>query len=99
MNAAFELTGSGGRLTMVSLVQADISFNDPEFHRKELTILATRNSTAADFRRIIALIESGAADTTPWITHRAPFDSMIDQFVDWLDPETGVIKAVVELAG
>jgi 2-desacetyl-2-hydroxyethyl bacteriochlorophyllide A dehydrogenase len=97
MNAAFELTGSGGRLTMVSLVQGDISFNDPEFHRKELTVLATRNSTATDFRRIISLIESGTADTTPWISHRTDFDEMIGEFPNWLDPEFGVIKAMVEL--
>jgi threonine dehydrogenase-like Zn-dependent dehydrogenase len=82
---------------MVSLVQADISFDDPEFHRKELTVLATRNSTAADFRRIITLIESGTADTTPWITHRAGFDDMIGEFQNWLDPEFGVIKAMVEV--
>ena len=97
MNAAFDLTGSGGRLTMVSLVQADITFNDPEFHRKELTVFATRNSTSADFRRIISLIESGTADTTPWITHRAGFDGMIGEFENWLDPEFGVIKAMVEV--
>ena len=97
MNAAFDLTGSGGRLTMVSLVQADISFHDPEFHRKELTIFATRNSTASDFRRIISLIESGTADTTPWITHRTGFDGMIGEFENWLDPGFGVIKAMVEV--
>ena len=84
-------------LTMVSLVQGDISFNDPEFHRKELTVLATRNSTATDFRRIISLIESGTADTTPWISHRTDFDEMIGEFPNWLDPEFGVIKAMVEL--
>ena len=97
MNAAFDLTGSGGRLTMVSLVQADISFHDPEFHRKELTVFATRNSTATDFRRIISLIESGDAATTPWITHRAGFAGMIGEFENWLDPEFGVLKAMVEV--
>ncbi len=97
MNAAFDLTGSGGRLTMVSLVQADITFHDPEFHRKELTILATRNSTSADFQRIISLIESGTADTTPWISHRADFGGMIGEFENWLDPDFGVIKAMVEV--
>ena len=45
----------------------------------------------------ISLIESGTADTTPWITHRAGFDDMIGEFQNWLDPEFGVIKAMVEV--
>ena len=79
------------------VVTTEISFSDAEFHRRELTILATRNSTAADFRRIIDLVETGRIDTTPWITHRTPLESMIDQFDSWLDPASGVIKAMVEL--
>ncbi len=61
-----------------------------------MTLLATRNSTPADFKRIIALMEAGTIDTTPWITHRAPADAMIDQFPTWLEPGSGVLKAVVE---
>ena len=62
----------------------------------ELTLLATRNSTRADFRRILGLMETGEIDTAPWITHRAGCTEMIAQFPRWLEPETGVIKAVVE---
>jgi len=97
MNRAFDFVASGGRLILVGLVTTEISFSDAEFHRRELTILATRNSTAADFRRIIDLVETGRIDTTPWITHRTPLESMIDQFDSWLDPASGVIKAMVEL--
>ena len=49
----------------------------------------------ADFRRIIGLIEDGAIDTTPWITHRTAFEELIDVFPSYTRPETGVIKAVV----
>ena len=69
----------------------------PSSTARKLTVLATRNSTAADFGRIISLIESGTVDTTPWITHRAGFDGMIGEFENWLDPEFGVIKAIVEV--
>ena len=44
------------------------------------------------------LIEGGRIDTTPWITHRAPFDEMIGRFPTWLDPANRVVKAMVELA-
>jgi 2-desacetyl-2-hydroxyethyl bacteriochlorophyllide A dehydrogenase len=97
MCKAFDFVAHGGRIVFVGLVQADITFHDPSFHRRELTLLATRNSTAATFRRIIQLVEEGRIDTTPWISHRAPFGEMIEQFPDWLDPAGGVIKAMVEM--
>jgi 2-desacetyl-2-hydroxyethyl bacteriochlorophyllide A dehydrogenase len=95
MQRAFDYVAHGGRLVFVGLVQADIPVNDPEFHRRELTLLATRNASGADFQRVLGLLESGCIDTTPWITHRADASEMIAQFPDWLKPETGVIKAVV----
>lgn len=96
MAAAFNYVAPGGRLVLVGLAQADIAFHDPDLHRKELTLLATRNSTAHDFQHIIALLESGRLDTSPWITHRATCDTMIEAFPQWLDPANGVIKAMVE---
>jgi 2-desacetyl-2-hydroxyethyl bacteriochlorophyllide A dehydrogenase len=96
MMRAFDLLAPGGRLVFVGLFQGDVTFNDPNFHRREMTLLASRNSTSADFRHIIGLMESGKLDTTPWITHRAPRDEMPAQFDSWLKPESNVIKAVVE---
>jgi len=58
-------------------------------------LLASRNALPPDFRRIIKLIEDGAIDTRPWITHRASFDEMIEAFPTWLRPESRVIKAIV----
>jgi 2-desacetyl-2-hydroxyethyl bacteriochlorophyllide A dehydrogenase len=96
MHNAFKFVANGGRLVFVGLFVGDVTFNDPEFHRREMTLLATRNSTANEFKRIIALMESGKIDTTPWITHRAACGEMIGQFETWLDPNCGVIKAMVE---
>ena len=96
MHNSFQFVAPGGKLVFVGLFLGDVTFYDPDFHRRELTILATRNSTGADFTRIIALMESGDIDTGPWITHRAACDDMIAHFPDWTKPETGVIKAVVE---
>ncbi len=97
MQQAFQYVAHGGRLIFVGLVQSDITFHDPDFHRRELTLLSTRNSTRREFTRIIRLLEEGQIDTAPWITHRVDCDGMIDAFPGWLDPEGGVIKAMVEL--
>jgi alcohol dehydrogenase len=66
-------------------------------HRRELTLLASRNALPGDFGAIIRHIEEGRIDTSPWITHRASFDRMIEDFPVWMNPQSGVIKAVVSL--
>lgn len=87
-----------GRLVYVGITQAEISIpHAPALHRRELDILASRNALPGDFKRIIKLIEEGRIDTRPWITHHASFDGMIEAFESWTRPETGVIKAIVEV--
>ena len=66
-------------------------------HRRELSIHASRNAMPADFERIIQHIEEGRIDTRPWITHRTSFNEMIGNFPSYTRPETGVIKAIVEV--
>lgn len=97
MAAAFDYPAAGGRLVLVGLFQGDLSFHDPAFHRRELTLLASRNARPGDFARIIGMIESGRLDTTPWITHRCPFDETVAQFPTWAGGQTPVIKAMIEL--
>ncbi|MCE9591322.1 MAG: zinc-binding alcohol dehydrogenase family protein [Planctomycetes bacterium] len=97
MNRSFDFVAAGGRLVFVGLMMDDITFRDPEFHRREMTLLATRNSTPDTFRRVIRLMEEGAIDTRPWITHRVKFGGMIGEFPKWLDPASGCVKAVVEI--
>ncbi|MEI9897897.1 MAG: zinc-binding dehydrogenase [Chthoniobacter sp.] len=99
MAAALAYCAFAGRLVYVGITQQEVSFlHAPILHRREVTIMASRNALPPDFTRIITLIEEGKIDTVPWITHHARFDSMIDAFPSWLRPETGVIKAVVEVA-
>jgi 2-desacetyl-2-hydroxyethyl bacteriochlorophyllide A dehydrogenase len=97
MNNAFNYIGHTGRMVYVGIVTADISFPDPLFHSREQTLYASRNALPDDFTRIIKLIETGQVDTKPWITHRSSFDSLIADFPSFTKPETGVIKAMVEV--
>jgi alcohol dehydrogenase len=98
MSHAVNYCAFGGRLVYVGITQQEVSFlHAPVVHRRELTILASRNALSRDFARIIRLIEDGTIDTAPWITHRARFADMIAEFPTWLKPETGVIKAIVSL--
>lgn len=96
MMQAVQYVANGGKLVYVSLVQAELTFTDTELHRRELTLLRSRNATAADFAWAMRMVEDGRIDLGPWITHRAPADRVVAEFPSWLDPERGVVKAVVE---
>jgi len=99
MAAALTFCAFGGRLVYVGITQADLVFpHAPVMHRRELTLLASRNALSRDFGRIIGLIEAGTIDTRPWITHRVPFADVIATFPGFLDPAAGVLKAVIELS-
>jgi 2-desacetyl-2-hydroxyethyl bacteriochlorophyllide A dehydrogenase len=96
---AFNYVAHTGRLVFVGIVVNDIHFPDPLLHRREMTLFASRNALPGDFDRIIKLIEDGKIDTRPWITHRSAFADLIGNFPSYTKPETGVIKAIVEVDG
>jgi 2-desacetyl-2-hydroxyethyl bacteriochlorophyllide A dehydrogenase len=97
MKGAFEFVAPGGRLVFVGLFPGEVSFFDPDFHKKEMTLLATRNALPGDFQRIIGWIENGEINTAPWITHRASLAEVPTIFESWTKPESGVLKAIIEL--
>ena len=96
MMSCFDRVAPGGRIVFVGLFPGDVTFNDPNFHRRETTLLASRNALPGDFTRIIKLIEDGVVDTTPWITHRTTADAFCDVVTEWQKPEANVLKAMVE---
>lgn len=96
MERCFDLVAHGGRIVFVGLVPGDVTFSDPNFHRREMTLLGSRNALPADFRRIIRLIEDGVLDTTPWITHRCNAVELPNMMPAWHALEAQLLKAIVQ---
>jgi len=94
MEAAFDLAGQGARIVLVGLHLGRVSFADPDFHRRELTVLSSRNALPGDFCNVISNMESGVLDVRPWVTHRSPIGDLPSVFSEWTTPEAGVLKAV-----
>lgn len=98
MSRALELATFAGRVVYVGITQAELHFpHAPLLHRRELTLLASRNALAGDFRDIIRFMELGRIDTRPWISHRCPIDQVPERFPEWIQPESGVVKAMVSM--
>jgi 2-desacetyl-2-hydroxyethyl bacteriochlorophyllide A dehydrogenase len=97
INGSFQYLAHGGRYVLVGLQKADISFSHPEFHKREATLMSSRNATKKDFEHVIKCMQQGLVKPTTYITHRVQFSQVKEQFPSWLLPETGVIKATVEM--
>jgi len=94
---AFQYLAHGGRFVLVGLQKGEISFSHPEFHKREATLMSSRNATREDFEHVIRSMKQGLVNPATYITHRVDFSQVKDEFVSWLNPATGVIKAMVAL--
>jgi 2-desacetyl-2-hydroxyethyl bacteriochlorophyllide A dehydrogenase len=97
MERGLDFVAHGGAYVLVSIVPERISFADPEFHKRETTLLGSRNATVDDFRDVLAAMKAGLVPTRAMNTHRATLDEFIDALPRWMDPASGVIKAIIEV--
>jgi 2-desacetyl-2-hydroxyethyl bacteriochlorophyllide A dehydrogenase len=97
MMAGLSYVAHGGTYVLVSVVREAISFEDPEFHKRETTLLASRNATTEDFLEVFRAMREGLVPTAALLTHRARLEDSPEQFPLWIAPETGVIKAMIEI--
>ena len=92
---SFQYIAHGGRFVLVGLQKGEVCFSHPEFHKREGTLMSSRNATRQDFEFVMQALKTGSIDPTLYITHRVGFEDVMGEFANWLDPASGVIKAMV----
>ncbi|HEY0677643.1 MAG TPA: zinc-binding alcohol dehydrogenase family protein [Chitinophagaceae bacterium] len=97
INNAFQYMAHGARYVLIGLQKGDISFSHPEFHKREATLMSSRNATRDDFEHVINCMKNKDVDPTTYITHRVLFDEVKASFSKWVGPESGVIKAMISV--
>lgn len=95
MECSFDFVASGGTLVMVGVLKASITFDDPEFHRKEMTIRASRNATKEDFETVMNAVAAGKIPMDAINTHRDTLDALPEAMPGWLASDDPPIKAIV----
>jgi threonine dehydrogenase-like Zn-dependent dehydrogenase len=95
INQSFQYLAHGGRYVLIGLQKGDISFSHPEFHKREATLMSSRNATREDFEHVISSMQKGFVDPTNYITHRVNFGQVKEEFSNWLKPESHVVKSIV----
>ena len=97
MERGFEFVAHGGRYVLVSVIKDTVTFADPDFHRKEMTLFGSRNATTEDFQRVMGAIRSGDVPVDRLITHRTKLENAVDAIPIWATQKTGLIKALIEI--
>lgn len=97
MEMGFEFVAHGGRYVLVSVINDSITFADPDFHRKEMTLCGSRNAAADDFKRVMAAIRDGDVPIDQLITHRTGLADAVDNIPHWATEKAGLIKALIEI--
>jgi 2-desacetyl-2-hydroxyethyl bacteriochlorophyllide A dehydrogenase len=97
INNSFQYMAHGARYVLIGLQKENISFNHPEFHKREGTLMSSRNATRNDFEHVIRHIKTGEIRPGTYITHRVSFGEVAEEFERWLNPSNGVIKAMIEV--
>jgi 2-desacetyl-2-hydroxyethyl bacteriochlorophyllide A dehydrogenase len=96
MERGFRFVAHGGKYVLVSVVRDNITFADPEFHKREATLLGSRNATMEDFDTVLAAMRAGRIPHQALNTHRLALADLPADFAQLLDPSRGVVKAIVE---
>jgi 2-desacetyl-2-hydroxyethyl bacteriochlorophyllide A dehydrogenase len=96
MEGSIQQLQQGGKLVFVGLINDQVSIFDPDLHRREATVLASRNSTPPEHHRVLEAMENGSIDVSDWPTEIARPAHMPHRFPLWLRREAGVVKAMVD---
>ena len=97
MQRGFNFLAHGARYVLLSVVRTDITFSDPEFHKREAALFASRNAQPDDFAEVVRQMEAGKVPTRVLNTHTGRLEDGVSLFNEWSRPEAGVIKAILEV--
>lgn len=97
INTGFQYMAHGGRYVLIGLQKGEICFSHPEFHKREATLMSSRNATRDDFDLVMSAMKDKQIDPATFITQKILFGNVKEEFGGILDPENGVIKAMIEM--
>ena len=95
MNNTVNLIRHGGTVVFVGLFKGELQFSDPEFHKKETTMMGSRNATPEDFAKVGRLMAEGKITADMMLTHRYPFATLAETYERDVINNRELIKGVI----
>jgi threonine dehydrogenase-like Zn-dependent dehydrogenase len=97
MNGGLQWVAHGGAYVLLSVVKGDLVFADPEFHKRECTLIASRNALRADFEHVIAMMRAGRVPVDALATHGTSFEDAVTNLPLWAEDRGTLIKAIIRV--
>lgn len=97
MNGGLAWVAHGGAYVLLSVVKGDLVFADPEFHKRETTLFASRNALKSDFEHVIACIRDGRVPVDALATHETTFEDAVTNLPLWAADRGTLIKAIIRV--
>ena len=94
MRRSLSFVAHGGALVLVGVARGELSFEDPEFHKREATLIASRNALTEDFSRVIEAIKSGQIPTEVLHTHSIAADELPMRLPELIRSADTILKVV-----
>jgi len=94
MGQSLTYVAAGGTLVFVGVAPGEIVFSDPEFHKRETTLVASRNALAADFERVMAAMKAGLVPTAALQSHSFPAEETPTRLPELIADADHVLKAI-----
>lgn len=86
----------GGKFILIGLQKEELVFSHPEFHKREATLMSSRNATREDFDYVMQTMIKRLINPQAFITKRVKFNDAGAGFPNWLNDSGQDIKVVVE---
>jgi 2-desacetyl-2-hydroxyethyl bacteriochlorophyllide A dehydrogenase len=99
IQAGFSHVAHGGTYVLVSVVKDDITFSDPEFHKREMTLMGSRNATAEDFATVMQALSDGSIDAAQIISETVSLHALPARLPALVASREALIKVVVQIGG
>jgi 2-desacetyl-2-hydroxyethyl bacteriochlorophyllide A dehydrogenase len=97
IESGFAKMSHGGKYVLIGLQKQSISFSHPEFHKREATLMSSRNATIEDFEYVMNLFRLGKIKSNIFISHRFGENQVLGIFTKINEPTEQVIKSIVTL--
>ena len=94
MAQSLNFVAHGGALVLVGVAPGDLVFPDPEFHKRETTLIASRNALKADFERVIGAMKDGKLPLDALQTHSLRLEEIPDRLPELIAGADDVLKAI-----
>jgi 2-desacetyl-2-hydroxyethyl bacteriochlorophyllide A dehydrogenase len=98
MTGSVNFIRHGGKLVFIGLYIGELKLDDPTFHKKETTLIASRNATREDFERVIELMAAGELTDQLMVNRYFKFETVGLDYEASVVNEKAMVKGVIQFS-